>query len=83
MNPGGGLGADIPRPGGGRGMVEDGAGAEAFIGKEVLKPEKQRVWTLNDAVPTLKNSSQGFNYKTNTAVFKQNAYLWGIYTVLQ
>lgn len=42
MNPGGGLGADIPRPGGGRGMVEDGAGAEAFIGKEVLKPEKQR-----------------------------------------
>lgn len=42
MNPGGGLGADIPSPGGGRGMVEDGAGAEAFIGKEVLKPEKQR-----------------------------------------
>lgn len=42
VNPGGGLGADMPRPGGGRGMVEDGAGTEAFIGKEVLKPEKQR-----------------------------------------
>lgn len=40
VNPGGGLGADIPRPGGGRGTVEDGGGVEAFIGKEVLKPKK-------------------------------------------
>lgn len=40
VNPGGGLVAEIPRPGGGGGRVEDGAGAEAFIGKELLKPEK-------------------------------------------
>ena len=40
VKPGGGLGAEIPRPGGGRGIVEVGAGAEAFIGKEVLKPDR-------------------------------------------
>ncbi|TNN43768.1 hypothetical protein EYF80_046039 [Liparis tanakae] len=43
VNPGGGLGAEIPRPGGGGGMTEAGAGAgagaEAFSGKEDLKPE--------------------------------------------
>lgn len=40
VNPGGGLVAEIPRPGGGGGREEDGAGAEAFIGKEDLKPER-------------------------------------------
>ncbi|KAG7239483.1 hypothetical protein INR49_028954 [Caranx melampygus] len=35
VKPGGGLGAETPRPGGGGGIVEDGAGAEAFIGKDV------------------------------------------------
>lgn len=40
VKPGGGLGAEIPRPGGGGGMVGDGAGAEAFIGKELLKPDR-------------------------------------------
>lgn len=39
VNPGGGLGAEIPRPGGGGGRAEDWAGAEAFSGKELLKPE--------------------------------------------
>lgn len=38
MNPGGGLVAEIPSPGGGGGRAEDGAGAEAFNGKGVLKP---------------------------------------------
>lgn len=40
MNPGGGLVAENPRPGGGGGIAEEGAGAEAFIGKELLKPER-------------------------------------------
>lgn len=40
MNPGGGLGAETPRPGGGGGTIDAGAGAEVFIGKEDLKPER-------------------------------------------
>lgn len=40
VKPGGGLVAETPRPGGGAGKVVDGAGVEAFIGKEVLKPER-------------------------------------------
>lgn len=41
VNPGGGLVPEPPRPGGGGGIAEDGAGAEAFSGKEDLKPEKE------------------------------------------
>lgn len=38
MKPGGGFGGIIPKPGGGGGIVVDGEGFDAFIGKEVLKP---------------------------------------------
>ncbi len=36
--------AEVPRPGGGGGRVEEGAGTEAFIGKELLKPERYTIW---------------------------------------
>lgn len=41
VKPGGGLVPEIPRPGGGAGIVEDWEGAEAFIGKEDLKPDNK------------------------------------------
>lgn len=38
MKPGGGLGAETPKPGGGGGTGDAGAGAEVFMGKEDLNP---------------------------------------------
>lgn len=45
VKPGGGLGPETPRPGGGGGegvAEEDEAAAEAFNGKELLKPKEMR-----------------------------------------
>lgn len=61
VKPGGGLGPETPRPGGGGGegvTEEDEAAAEAFNGKELLKPkEKRQQWNSEDSESWFYNST--------------------------